>query len=699
MEIHYQVLLGRKKASSNKNEFTDLAKEFREMNGYKDTKKLANECEDKVLMIPYNNLVQAKNKASTEKEFQDIANQFRAMNGYKNTKELANDCDNQFNILKHRREKQEINDQYNCLVNEANNASTIEKFQHLAKQFRFMNGYENTEEWAIHCDNKCHELKEQDKYNKLVKTKNMASTEDEFQGLAKQFREMNYENSEELAKECDNQYRLLKERREKKERNKKIRKKVIVSCIVGTVIVLIVGFFNGWFNYIDYKNRKEFSEGLAAVEFGNIISRKWGFIDKTGKEVIPFIYSDVLSFSEGLAAVRIGNDENGKWGFIDINGNEIIPFEYDLVQSFSEGYAKVGVKKNSTFQNFGIHSTIEWGLIDKNGNLIVQCKYGKIDNFIGDLAIINAAFTWRRKGGSFVGSDKLGVINKNGKEIITPVYRSVSIRDNEIEVKTEKNEIKYYDKSGKILKSNSDGLAAVEQQRQHEELSFTKELSPSEIGEFASPKETEGTYGFVADPNGKYYHFPSFVSKGNSQWDVFLYEEEFTASSVLAPQGNFRYVTDNLRNDKRWGGDRSVTWCEGVKGYGIGERINMRIKTLAKLKNNEKSLHFKALMIVNGYAKNETAWKNNSRVKILRLYVGSSHWCDLYLEDINKPQIFSFPKHLHIYPAKSGKSTSKEVESSSTTYQTDLIFEIIEVYPGSRFDDTCITGIALDVGW
>ena len=51
-----------------------------------------------------------------------------------------------------------------------------------------------------------------------------------------------------------------------------------------------------------------FSEGLAGVE----LKGKWGFIDKSGKEVVPLKYEDVTGFKEGLAAVKL----NGKWGFI-----------------------------------------------------------------------------------------------------------------------------------------------------------------------------------------------------------------------------------------------------------------------------------------------------------------------------------------------------------------------------------------------
>ena len=226
-------------------------------------------------------------------------------------------------------------------------------------------------------------------------------------------------------------------------------------------------------------------------------------------------------------------------------------------------------------------------------------------------------------------------------------------------------------------------------------------LTPSEIGEFAanSPEE-EGAYGYKAASNGKFYHFVSYVTGGDSQWDGMYYKEKFTASSSLAPQGNVRYGAGNLQNNSSFGGDRSVAWCEGAKGYGIGERVNMCVTTLGMY--GDDKVGFCALMIVNGYAKDQTAWKNNSRVKILRLYVGDTHWCDLHLKDVIKPQIFNFPDHLYIYPHKSGKkvTNSEDWESygelPSFVYQTELTFEIIEVYPGDKFDDTCITGIALD---
>ena len=66
-----------------------------------------------------------------------------------------------------------------------------------------------------------------------------------------------------------------------------------------------------------YDDVWSFSEGLACVK----LNGKCGFIDKSGKEIIPCIYDVAYEFSDGLVGVEL----NGKWGFIDKSGKEIIP--------------------------------------------------------------------------------------------------------------------------------------------------------------------------------------------------------------------------------------------------------------------------------------------------------------------------------------------------------------------------------------
>ena len=57
-----------------------------------------------------------------------------------------------------------------------------------------------------------------------------------------------------------------------------------------------------------------FNKGFASVR----LNGKWGFIDKTGKEVIPLIYEEVSDFLNGLAKVRL----NGRSFSIDTTGEE-----------------------------------------------------------------------------------------------------------------------------------------------------------------------------------------------------------------------------------------------------------------------------------------------------------------------------------------------------------------------------------------
>jgi hypothetical protein len=58
-----------------------------------------------------------------------------------------------------------------------------------------------------------------------------------------------------------------------------------------------------------------------------------GFIDGTGKRVVPSRYMQVREFHEGVAAVL--RDE--KWGYVDSNGLEVVPPTYRDAGDFSEG--------------------------------------------------------------------------------------------------------------------------------------------------------------------------------------------------------------------------------------------------------------------------------------------------------------------------------------------------------------------------
>ena len=184
-----------------------------------------------------------------------------------------------------------------------------------------------------------------------------------------------------------------------------------------------------------------FLEGLVAVEKDD----KWGFVDQTGKEVIPLIYDFAGRFSDGLAVVK----KDGKYGFIDRTGKEVIPISliYDYVSHFSEGLA--AVSKDG-----------KYGYIDRTGKEVIPFIYDYANSFSDGLAIVQVRVKKR---------DTYGVIDRTGKEVIPLIYDYVyDFKDGLAEVKN-RTKYGYIDQTGKEVipsiyqevGSFSEGLFAV----------------------------------------------------------------------------------------------------------------------------------------------------------------------------------------------------------------------------------------------
>jgi hypothetical protein len=116
-----------------------------------------------------------------------------------------------------------------------------------------------------------------------------------------------------------------------------------------------------------------FSEEVAAV----YLNGKWGYLDVNGKEITPCKYDDFNSFSEGLAAVKL----HGKWGYIDKTGKAAIPFRYDGAKSFSEGLARVELND-------------KWGYINKTDKAVIPLKYDEVNDFSEGLARVKLNGEW-----------------------------------------------------------------------------------------------------------------------------------------------------------------------------------------------------------------------------------------------------------------------------------------------------------------
>jgi len=167
------------------------------------------------------------------------------------------------------------------------------------------------------------------------------------------------------------------------------------------------------------KNNKSniFFRGYACAK----LNGKWGIIDSTGQEIIPFIFDDIKEddgyFHDNLVAVKY----NGKWGFIDKNGKEIIPFKYDYASRFCNGIATVEIfQKNRRDKLFY--------LINKNGMVIKTIGIGNkqafeninidYDNFFNGLKKNGLTCLGKNTlGGNETSDIRFGFIDNMGNEI------------------------------------------------------------------------------------------------------------------------------------------------------------------------------------------------------------------------------------------------------------------------------------------
>jgi hypothetical protein len=193
-----------------------------------------------------------------------------------------------------------------------------------------------------------------------------------------------------------------------------------------------------------------FSDGLAVVvDIDANGTKKHGFINKKGEEIIPCMYAIASYFSNGKARVRdfetqkeyyidkVGNaisnpdgyilpeeciyggeiadglasvELNGKYGIIDKNGNLLLPLEYDYIRRYDNGLAAV-------------KSGGKWGLIDESFNIVVSCKYDDVGRFENGLCRVERYYNDRPPTDKQDGlNKKKGWIDKTGKEIVPCIY-------------------------------------------------------------------------------------------------------------------------------------------------------------------------------------------------------------------------------------------------------------------------------------
>lgn len=111
---------------------------------------------------------------------------------------------------------------------------------------------------------------------------------------------------------------------------------------------------------------------------GTIVGGKWGYVDESGKEVIPTIYDGITKY--GPVAMRVRQGE--LYGLVDATTGEVLlPAVYSQMASAEQKYARV--------EKDGL-----WGFIDtQSGKVFVECIYTTCFPFVGGYAKVNLGGT------------------------------------------------------------------------------------------------------------------------------------------------------------------------------------------------------------------------------------------------------------------------------------------------------------------
>jgi len=157
--------------------------------------------------------------------------------------------------------------------------------------------------------------------------------------------------------------------------------------------------------------------------------------------------------------------------------------------------------------------------------------------------------------------------------------------------------------------------------------------------------------------------------------DLFVREETLISAASELVEGNITYSARNLSYT-----GRLQPWAEGSMGSGIGEKILIELNPANPGSMNLDTIRrwrIYGIAFSNGFVdyNRPYLYQYNNRVKKIRVhFIDMDFFMDFDVLDTPQIQYFNFDRWGGSRPAK-------------------VQIEILEVYRGERWDDTCINGI------
>ena len=281
---------------------------------------------------------------------------------------------------------------------------------------------------------------------------------------------------------------------------------------------------------------------------------KYGYIDKIGKTVLPFIYDEAENFKNGVAWVK-RNEKSGK-ALIDKSGKIIFELDKNIIVCGEIREDRIRALKKKKF-----------GYLDGSGKVVILFKYDYGTDFINGKAVVAMNNPEHKKYENYDANDyeegeqyvseytKVIYIDKNGNKLKqkVPYVKSMLTEDYDKEspypllepVHSEKKMMYgYFDENGKNItgyiytSANDflDGMAGVEKNDKYGFIDRTgKEVIPR-IYEHVSYFSEELSY---VKKYGKW----GYINKTGKVVIPFIYDytTKFEDGMALVKIGNKKY--------------------------------------------------------------------------------------------------------------------------------------------------------------
>jgi len=150
------------------------------------------------------------------------------------------------------------------------------------------------------------------------------------------------------------------------------------------------------FGMVGYWHDSGYADAQLASSDGNGLE---GIINRQGQWVVRPLYQELFFNDDSDELTYIHARRGSKWGFVDISGKEVIPFAFDRILPFVGNHAPAAING-------------KWGLIDRTGHWKLQPNYDEVEELSDSTAAVRQGRLW-------------GVVDYSGHWLIEPRFETI----------------------------------------------------------------------------------------------------------------------------------------------------------------------------------------------------------------------------------------------------------------------------------